>query len=70
VFLRQYHQAVAGYRPPPGSRWSGGVGTAAAGEVVCHGDFGPWNGVWWGDGIVGLIDFDHARPAWPLSDVA
>jgi aminoglycoside phosphotransferase (APT) family kinase protein len=69
-FLRRYHEAVSGYRPPPGSLWSSGPGTCAAGEIVGHGDFGPWNGVWRGDEIVGLIDFDHAGPAPPRFDVA
>jgi hypothetical protein len=69
-FLRRYHDAVRGYRPPPGSCWSSGPGTCAAGEIVCHGDFGPWNGVWRGNDPVGLIDFDHARPAPPWSDIA
>jgi phosphotransferase family enzyme len=69
-FLRRYHDAVAGYRPSPGSRWSSGPASCAPGEVICHGDFGPWNGVWRGDDIVGLIDFDHARPASPWFDLA
>ena len=68
--LRQYHEAVAGYRPPVGSVWSSGTGHCAAGEIICHGDFGPWNGVWLGSDVVGLIDWDHARPARPLFDVA
>ena len=34
------------------------------------GDFGPWNGVWHGERIAGLIDFDHARPAPPVFDIA
>ena len=72
-FLRQYHDTVAGYRPPPGSVWSAGPARdqpEGAGEIVCHGDFGPWNGGWRGEQIVGLIDFDHAGPASPLFDVA
>lgn len=69
-FLRQYHDAIADYRPPPDSAWSSGTGTCLAGELMCHGDFGPWNGVWQGDDIVGLIDWDHARPASPLFDIA
>ena len=70
AFLRRYHDAVAGYRPPVGSLWSSGHGTCAPGEILCHGDFGPWNGVWRADRIVGLIDFDHARPAPPIFDIA
>jgi len=70
AFLRRYHDAVAGYRPPAGSAWSSGQGTCAPGEIICHGDFGPWNGVWRGERIVGLIDFDHARPAPPIFDIA
>jgi aminoglycoside phosphotransferase (APT) family kinase protein len=30
----------------------------------------PWNGVWRGEQVVGLIDFDHARPAPPIFDIA
>jgi Phosphotransferase enzyme family len=70
AFLRRYHDAVAAYRPPPASPWSSGPGTGASGEIICHGDFGPWNGVWRGDQVVGLIDFDHARPAPPIFDIA
>lgn len=39
-------------------------------RIICHGDFGPWNGVWRGGNPVGLIDFDHARPAPPIFDIA
>ena len=39
-------------------------------ELVCHGDFGPWNLVW-RDGLpVGLIDFDRAHPGEAAEDVA
>lgn len=69
-FLRRYHDTVAGYRPPPGSVWSSGAGTPAPDELICHGDFGPWNAVWRDGRPVALIDWDHARPARPLFDVA
>jgi Phosphotransferase enzyme family len=69
-FLREFHDAVAGYHPPAESAWSSGIGTCAPGELICHGDFGPWNAVWHGWDVVGLIDWDHARPAPPIFDVA
>lgn len=69
-FLRSYHDAVGDFTPAADSVWSSGTGSCGRGEVVCHGDFGPWNGVWHGDTIVGLIDWDHARPAPPTFDVA
>jgi hypothetical protein len=69
-FLRQYHDAVAGYRPSAESVWASGAGTCGAGEIVCHGDVGPWNAVWHGGEVVGLIDWDMARPAAPMFDVA
>lgn len=70
LFLRRYHDAVSSYSPPPGSHWSSGPRACGAGEIVCHGDYGPWNGVWRGDEVVGLLDFDHARPAPALFDIA
>ena len=69
-FLRRYHDAVADYRPDPASVWSSGTGDCEPGHIVCHGDFGPWNGVWRGPDIIGLIDFDHAAPAARLFEIA
>lgn len=68
--LRDYHGAVAEFRPRADSSWSSKVGGPVGDEAVCHGDFGPWNTVWRGDRPVGIIDWDHARPAPRLHDVA
>ncbi len=57
MLLRRYHDAIAE------SDLTGGA------EVVCHGDFGPWNLIW----IEGLprfvIDFDNAHPGFRDEDV-
>ena len=39
-------------------------------EVICHGDFAPYNCVFEHGELVGVIDFDHAHPgsrAWDLA---
>ena len=69
-FLRHYHDVVAGYRPVSGTVWASGPGTCGPDQIICHGDFGPWNTVWRGDEVAGLIDWDMARPAAPLFDIA
>jgi Ser/Thr protein kinase RdoA (MazF antagonist) len=66
-FLHRYHQATRGFT---GDRWAFHDRAAGPGEVICHGDFGPWNVVWDGPEPVGLIDFDFAGPDDPLQDVA
>jgi hypothetical protein len=39
------------------------------GEVICHGDYGPWNLVW-RDGLpVAIIDFDNVHAGDPADDV-
>ncbi len=65
--LRDYHDAVAGFRLAGELTWFTGTG---AGEVVCHGVFGPWNTVWEGDRPVGILDWDYARPGPRRHDVA
>ena len=55
--LRRYHDAVAG--------------SALAGdeEVVCHGDYAPWNLIWREGLPVCLIDFDTTHPGPRAEDV-
>lgn len=67
--LRNYHQAIASYRPSADSEWAYAKGGLKPGEIVCHGDFGPWNLTWDGDKPTGIIDWDMAHPAIPRYDV-
>ena len=69
-FLRSYHEAANGFVMPDGGRWALTERPVRPGEVICHGDFGPWNVVWDGAQPVGLIDFDFAGPGDPILDVA
>ncbi len=39
-------------------------------EVICHGDFAPYNVVFDGDQAVGIIDFDAAHPGPRAWDIA
>ena len=39
-------------------------------DLVCHGDFGPWNLVWRDGRPVALIDFDAVHPGDASEDVA
>jgi len=68
--LRDYHHTVRGFDPPRGAGWSTHAGPLGDGEVVCHGDFGPWNLVWRGGRPVAILDWDLAWPAPALHDVA
>lgn len=68
--LRDYHEAVRGFRPSPGASWATDRGPVGADELICHGDFGPWNLVWQGFQPVGILDWDYAWPARPIHDVA
>ena len=58
--IMRFHDAVADYSPP----------SVGAGEIMCHGDPGPWNIVWRDDSPVALIDWDFAVPAAALYDVS
>lgn len=69
--LRRYHEAVAPFEPPAEAEWSSGSrGPGAPGDVILHGDPGPWNMVWRDGQAVALIDWDHANPGDPLDDLA
>ncbi|MEV4279103.1 aminoglycoside phosphotransferase family protein [Actinoplanes xinjiangensis] len=68
--LRDYHDAVRGFRPAAAAGWAAHDGVFGAGDLVGHGDFGPWNLVWHGNRPVGILDWDYVLPAPPVFDVA
>lgn len=71
ALVREYHDAVCDYRPSLDARWRFSAGGCREGEIVCHNDVGPPNVVFAENGeIVGLIDWETARPASPSNDIA
>lgn len=68
--LRRYHDAVAGYDPPPNAEWWTGPRRPQTGEVIRHGDLGPWNQIWRDGEPVAFIDWDFAEPGPPVRDLA
>jgi Ser/Thr protein kinase RdoA (MazF antagonist) len=60
--LRRLHAASEGFVPP-------GIGFKD-GEVMSHGDLGPWNTVYRDGRPVAFIDWDACGPTTPLLDVA
>jgi hypothetical protein len=70
ALLRRAHDVLATYRPPPGAQWWIGSRELRDGEIVCHGDVGPWNTIWRDAVPVAFIDWDACEPAPPIRDVA
>jgi hypothetical protein len=68
--LAEYHAAVAGFVPPVDAVWRLGALPLQDGQLVCHGDFGPWNTIWRDGWLVGVIDWDFATPGPAIHDVA
>jgi Phosphotransferase enzyme family len=67
--LRQLHAAASGFHPAITS-YRFHPRPPSAGEIISHGDLGPWNTVY-RDGIpVAFIDWDSAGPVSPLADLA
>lgn len=61
-FLRAYHDAVSNYKPSDELEWANGAKGLKAGQIICHGDFGPWNIAWKDGEPVGILDWDLAHP--------
>jgi Ser/Thr protein kinase RdoA (MazF antagonist) len=66
--IRDFHDAVAGFVPPPGARWQVLV-PADGDEIIAHHDLAPWNLVM-GERQWSFIDWDTAAPGTRLWDLA
>ena len=67
--IRNLHCAAAGFGPVITS-YRFDPRPPQPGEVISHGDLGPWNTVYRGAVPVAFIDWDSAGPVDPLADLA
>lgn len=67
--LAALHQAARGFRPSA-PVWREYEFPMRADEIVCNADTGPWNAVYRNGVPVALIDWDNAKPARPIDDLA
>ena len=68
--LRRIHDATAAFAPPEGARWMLAMPADLPAEVVCHNDFAPYNAVFDGDRLAGVIDWETAAPGARVWDLA
>jgi phosphotransferase family enzyme len=68
-WMRNYHQTVADFVPPPGASWRGG-GTWSPGLIIAHNDAATYNAAWHQGKLTGFFDWDFAGPGTPEWDLA
>jgi hypothetical protein len=66
--VRELHDAVAGFTPPPDAAWQV-IWPPHGDEIIAHHDLAPWNLVLGDDRWV-FIDWDNAAPGSRLWDLA
>lgn len=69
ALLRELHEAGAGFTPTDAG-FQFHRHPLRPGEVMSHGDLGPWNTVYRDGTPVAFIDWDACQPVDPLVDVA
>lgn len=70
LLLRKYHDATVPFADDEADDAVWMLPKREPGEVICHGDYAPYNVVLSGNQAIGIIDFDTAHPAPRIWDVA
>lgn len=68
--LRAYHDASERFVTPESGSLPWQLPARVPMEVICHGDYAPYNVVLQGTQVVGIIDFDTAHPGPRTWDIA
>jgi len=68
--LKEYHEATQGFVESQTTNHVWSMPALSPAEVICHCDFAPYNASFDDEHVVGLFDFDAARPGPKLWDVA
>ena len=66
----EFHRASAGFRPEGVIEWEGGPADLGPDEIVCHHDLAPYNLVFQGGRVSGIIDWDLVGPGTLRSELA
>jgi aminoglycoside phosphotransferase (APT) family kinase protein len=66
--LRQYHDLVARFVPPPDARWR--LVSPEPHELICHNDWSPWNALFRHGRYALTLDWDLAGPGPRIWDIA
>lgn len=66
--LRAYHDAAVDFVFSYQGDWQ--LANHPPLEVICHGDYAPYNCVYSKDQVIGILDFDMAHPGSRIWDVA
>ncbi|OJJ21153.1 hypothetical protein BKI52_11330 [marine bacterium AO1-C] len=71
-FVKRYHtvQVEVDYVPPKDAVWYAPDARYQPGDIIRHGDLGPWNTLWTGSTLQGVIDWDFIEPGKPIEDLA
>jgi hypothetical protein len=65
-----YHRAVSDFVPEGVAHWQYRPRQLEQGEIICHHDFAPYNAVFNGDRLLGIIDWDGAGPGTVREEIA
>lgn len=65
-----YHRAVTDFVPAETAHWQYRPRPLQPGEIICHHDFAPYNAVFKGTRLLGIIDWDAAGPGTVEEEVA
>jgi Ser/Thr protein kinase RdoA (MazF antagonist) len=68
--LKQVHDATRDLVFPDATVWRTGPAGKSPEQIIRHGDLGPWNTLWDGNTLTGLIDWDFAEPGRAITDLA
>lgn len=66
--LRTYHDAISDFANSYHGNWQ--LDSHPPIEVICHGDYAPYNCVYKEDKVIGILDFDMAHPGSRIWDIA
>jgi hypothetical protein len=65
-----YHRAVADFVPFDNANWQYRPRALIPGEIICHHDFAPYNAVFKGSHLLGMVDWEGAGPGTVQEEIA